>query len=327
MKNRHFALTKPRGGMIVTILLLSLFFVACTDLKAESAEEARGATLPVAPQFESFYESAGGRTVLGDPITEAFRVESEGPLLQYFQAIRLAYEEELDQPGTSRVTVYPLGEWAFAGFSDPELVRLTDSAPSRSFPESGLSVGGEFLEFYEAHDGERLLGPPISGQLDEEGVRVQYFRNGRLELYPELPEGERVRLGSLGQAHFDAVMAFNYRRALSIQFVPSINVTSADVFAYVKHPILYAGDQQQLYITVMTPEGRSVSVLKINVLVTYGDKSKRIEQALADGKNKVQLSLDASDVTPGEQVKILVSVLSAGDNALGTDQLSFKTWW
>ena len=63
MKSRHFALSKPRRGMIATILWLSLLVVACTDQKADSAEEARGATLLVAPQFESFYDSAGGRGV------------------------------------------------------------------------------------------------------------------------------------------------------------------------------------------------------------------------------------------------------------------------
>jgi hypothetical protein len=264
---------------------------------------------------------------LGDPITEGFRVESEGPLLQYFQAIRVALEENPEAPGTEQLSIFPLGEWALAGLSEQLPAPQTEEGLSRHFPETSLSVRGAFLHFYESYDGEQLLGPPISVPLHEEGLRVQYFRNGRLELHPELPEGQRVRLGFLGQAHFDAVMAFHYRRALSIQFVPAINVTSADVFAYVKHPVLYAGDEQQLYITVMTPEGRSVSGLKIHVLVTYGDKSKLIEQKLEDGKNKVQLAMDNADVAPGQQVKILVSVLSVGDTALGTDQLSFTTWW
>lgn len=327
MITRHCHWVRHKRTKSLFILLVAFTLVACSPPETNLSDAAQGPTLPVAAQFDAFYELAGGRRLLGDPITEAFRVESEGPLLQYFQAMRLAYEEHPAVSGSGQVTVFALGEWALAGLSEQNPAPVEEGGPSRYFPETGISVRGEFHQFYETYNGEQLLGPPISVELSEEGLRVQYFRNSRLEFHPELPEGQQVRLGYLGQAHFDAVMAFSYRRALSIQFVPSINVTTADVFAYVEHPILYAGDQQQLYITVMTPEGRSVSGLKVDVLVTYGDKNKHIEQELADGKNKVRLPLDAADIVPGEQVKILVSVLGAGDNALGTDQLTFKTWW
>jgi len=68
----------------------------------------------------------------------------------------------------------------------------------RFFPESGQTVAGVFLQFFDRHGGLDIFGPPISGELVEDGVRVQYFRNLRLELHPENPRPYRVQPGLLG---------------------------------------------------------------------------------------------------------------------------------
>lgn len=58
-------------------------------------------------------------------------------------------------------------------------------------------VGGEFAAFYEAHGGERVFGAPLTGVRDDDGVRVQYFENARLEFRPGDLPGHRVRLSPL----------------------------------------------------------------------------------------------------------------------------------
>lgn len=66
------------------------------------------------------------------------------------------------------------------------------------FPETGHTVRGEFLDFYNRQGGLRVLGYPITEQFVWNGRTVQYFQRARLELYPERPAGERAQLGALG---------------------------------------------------------------------------------------------------------------------------------
>ena len=56
-----------------------------------------------------------------------------------------------------------------------------------------------FQDYYEAHNGLRLLGAAISPEMMENGVRVQYFQGGILEYHPQLPEGNQVMLASIGR--------------------------------------------------------------------------------------------------------------------------------
>ncbi|NJN67983.1 MAG: VanW family protein [Chloroflexaceae bacterium] len=79
--------------------------------------------------------------------------------------------------------------------------------PSRYFEETGHNVGGPFLAFYESH--EAIFGAPITEVLEEQGVLVQYFQYGRLEM--PLQSSAQVRitpLGSLLMRHRSGEPAF-----------------------------------------------------------------------------------------------------------------------
>ena len=69
---------------------------------------------------------------------------------------------------------------------------------TRFFPETGRTVLGPFLQFFDEHGGLDVFGPPLSEELVEDGIRVQYFQNARLELHPENPRPYRVQPGLLG---------------------------------------------------------------------------------------------------------------------------------
>jgi len=72
--------------------------------------------------------------------------------------------------------------------------------PPQSFTtDSGLTVAPDFEGFYNRYDGLRTLGNPISPEILENGIRVQYFESGRLEYHPQLPEGSQVILSNLGK--------------------------------------------------------------------------------------------------------------------------------
>jgi peptidoglycan hydrolase-like amidase len=72
---------------------------------------------------------------------------------------------------------------------------------SRTFPETGFSVGGAFLRFFERNGGLDIFGFPITPEITEGGRTVQYFQRARFEYYPE-HAGTRyeVQLGLLGDA-------------------------------------------------------------------------------------------------------------------------------
>ena len=46
---------------------------------------------------------------------------------------------------------------------------------SRYFPETGHTVSGAFLEFYDMHGGPFIFGYPITEEVYEGGRTVQYF--------------------------------------------------------------------------------------------------------------------------------------------------------
>jgi hypothetical protein len=67
------------------------------------------------------------------------------------------------------------------------------------FPETGHTVRGEFLDYFNQHGGLRIFGYPITEQFTMNGRTVQYFQRARLELYPENQAPQRVQLGKLGE--------------------------------------------------------------------------------------------------------------------------------
>ncbi|RMG98483.1 MAG: hypothetical protein D6706_07075 [Chloroflexi bacterium] len=310
-------------GCVIGLMVLVL--AGCEGRGAETAVSQGENGIAVAPEFVTFYEQYGGARVFGDPITVGFRAEPDGPLIQYFQRMRLEYVDNSDLDESERVVVYPLGRWALEGLEEQVLADTTIVGEVREFEATGFSVQDEFLTFYETYGGTRLFGLPISPQLLVDGQRVQYFENGRLEWHPELPSEQRVQVGLLGQAHFDSVMAFTYRQLLLAQPTTPDQVQEATVFAYVKAPILYQGEQQYLYVTVLTPEGNPVSNIQVEATFRYGETTQTITLGQTNEKGRVFEPVNIQ-IPPGNQVKVEVNVYNNGI-IIGTTRLTFRTWW
>jgi len=66
----------------------------------------------------------------------------------------------------------------------------TDPA-AQLFPQTGFTVGGKFLEYWDAHGGVAQQGYPISNEftevsaLDGKSYTVQYFQRAVFELHQE----------------------------------------------------------------------------------------------------------------------------------------------
>jgi hypothetical protein len=68
---------------------------------------------------------------------------------------------------------------------------------SQYFPQTGYTVRGDFLRFFNAHGGLEIFGYPLTGEFVEGGRLVQYFTRARMEARPENAEPYRVMLGPL----------------------------------------------------------------------------------------------------------------------------------
>ncbi|MFQ5596120.1 MAG: N-acetylmuramoyl-L-alanine amidase [Anaerolineae bacterium] len=71
---------------------------------------------------------------------------------------------------------------------------MFSSQRERKFEETGYSIRGDFLAFWERY-GEEVLGPPITDVLEEDGEVAQYFERVALES----PAPGQVRLKPLGR--------------------------------------------------------------------------------------------------------------------------------
>lgn len=278
--------------------------------------------IPVGEPFAAFYEAWGGAALFGYPLTESFQATEDGPLLQYFQTMRLEYDGQ-------QVDITPLGAWAFAGLgAGVEVYAPPPNTRSRTFPQTGQAVWDEFLTFYEANGGEQLLGLPLSSQLNEGGLRVQYFENGRLEWQPELPTRQRVQLTPLGQAHFRAEMAMVYQQLTrNAGPIPAADLTQVQIIASVRAPILYAGEEQVLYITMLRPDGRAVSDVQATVAVTYGEESLIYDLGQSDTDGRIQARLPLENLPAGQPVLLDVRAYAPDGREIGREQLGFRTWW
>jgi len=311
-----------RRRFILFFILFSLFFLlaACGE-KPDIPPTAVGENgIPIASEFQGFYQEYGGREILGEPVTEMFSTISGERPLQYFQNVRLEYDT------VDGVLVSQLGAWELGGLNEQVLAPVSEDGNTRSFPNSEFTVQDEFLRFYEGQFGDVLLGLPISPQLNVDGLRVQYFENGRLEWHPEASTNRRVQLSDLGQTHFDNEMVFTYQEAHPAQPVSSAGVTDVDVSAYVKAPILYADEDQILYMTVLTPGGAPVSNIMVDVMVSYDNETQTVRSAPTDDLGQVMLPLNFV-IPPGKDVVLRLTALDSTGSSLGETVLTYKTWW
>lgn len=136
-------------------------------------------------KFLAYWQSRGGLSVFGYPLTEAFY--EGGYLVQYFERSRFElhpehagspYEILLGQLGAERLQ------------AEKRKVPRDDSPPGPgevAFRETGYKVGGVFLAYWRGHGGLSQFGYPVSPEVRDEadGLTVQYFERARFELHPE----------------------------------------------------------------------------------------------------------------------------------------------
>jgi hypothetical protein len=189
-------------GAALALVLLAAAISAPSTSPASAQGEGRhypqtGKTL--APEFVGFYDRYGGLAIFGYPLTDP---ETEGGFkVQYLERARIEYHPENAGSGHD-VQLGLLGTIQTAGrrFA-PAPPEIASNAPGRVyFPETGHTLSGKFLEYWQSNGGLALFGYPISEPQAEGGVTAQYFQRNRFEHHPEAAGTPyEVQLGLLGR--------------------------------------------------------------------------------------------------------------------------------
>ena len=151
--------------------------------------------------FRAYWEANGGVAVFGFPISEEFQELnlSDGKIytVQYFERNRFEYHPE--HKGTPyEIQLGLLGSLFTGDRLFPKAPAVESAAGLRYFPETGHTLSGEFLAYWEANGGLAMFGYPISEPFQENGRLAQYFERNRFESHPQNPLAYRVLLGRLG---------------------------------------------------------------------------------------------------------------------------------
>jgi hypothetical protein len=114
------------------------------------------------------------------------------------------------------------------------LAQVSHGSGTRYFPETGYSVQGDFLAFFDSHGGIETFGSPITAEVEEGGLRVQYFQRVRMELHPGNPLPYRVQLTLLGDL-------LGYRQPPIPSFaIPAVNHPQRRYYPQSGHTVSYA---------------------------------------------------------------------------------------
>src|SRR5690349_23428950 len=138
-------------GSIIGCLLLVLVVGASRPAAARPA-----AAPPVAARFAAFWAAHDGALLFGQPLTSDL---AQGELIvQWFERARLEWHPTW--PAGRQITLGRLGAELLGGQTLPPIAPFASHATHRYFPETGHSIQGEILRFWERHGGLPIFGYP-----------------------------------------------------------------------------------------------------------------------------------------------------------------------
>jgi plastocyanin len=180
----------------------------------------------VCGRFLEYWTTHGGLAQQGYPISGELQEKSDTDgktyTVQYFE--RAVFEKHPENAAPNDVLLSLLGTFLYKEkYPDGAPNQTVSADHPRKFAETGKSVGGKFIQYWEAHGGLARQGYPLSDEfqeksdLDGKTYLVQYFERAVFEYHLENAAPNDVVLSQLG--------TFRYR---SIYSAASVNVNIKD---------------------------------------------------------------------------------------------------
>ena len=153
----------------------------------------------ISGDFWRFFNIYGGVASLGYPLTPEIVVD--GWTVQYFEKARLEYHPE-NEPAYG-ITVGWLGDLLQRRRPPIPAANIppANDLNRRYFPQTGHTLSGDFLRYFEAHGGTVRFGLPITEPFLWEGRLTQDFQSARFFWTPETEA--RVALEEIGRLHLE----------------------------------------------------------------------------------------------------------------------------
>ena len=182
---------------VVGVLIASLFapFASADDWAPPSRVWVETSGQTIDQTFLTTWRT--NSDLLGQPISREFRdrmkldrVKTRERTVQYFENFALVSTTDDKRGDDWNVRALPLGAEALE--LDAKRLKGTklatsgdcdgyDEATCRAFKSTGFTVKNGFKAFWEGHQGEQLIGAPLSEEfLAKDGWTTQYFENGVL---------------------------------------------------------------------------------------------------------------------------------------------------
>ncbi len=165
----------------------------------------------VSGKFLTYWESHGGLSQQGYPISDEFQEKSDLDgktyTVQYFE--RAVFEKHAENAKPYDVLLSLLGVFYYdAKYKGGAPGQQTSKDNPRLFTATGKTVGGAFRTYWETHGGLAQQGYPISEEFPEVSATdgktytVQYFERAVFEFHPEQADPNyKVLLSLLGVSY------------------------------------------------------------------------------------------------------------------------------
>ncbi|NNJ09673.1 hypothetical protein EKD04_004985 [Chloroflexales bacterium ZM16-3] len=193
-------MSQRRGRWTGALTVLAVLLVLGAMPPAAGQAQAAQVYFPqtghyVGGAFRSFWESRGGLTLFGYPVSEEFVQTSDGRVVQYFERAR--FEMVGNAVGLGLIGADYMRA---RGLGFPRVAPTASTSSVRYFSETGHTLRGTFKSYWDGRGGLAIFGFPLSEEITEQlddgrNYTVQYFERARFELV-----GGQVRLGLLGSA-------------------------------------------------------------------------------------------------------------------------------
>jgi hypothetical protein len=277
----------------------------------------------VTGDFLGVYEAAADPAlVYGYPITEAFVDARSGLRVQYFQRAR--FEGHPEAPEGEHVQLTPVGSMLYTPGQNPSL-KLSNALACREYAETGFPVCYAFLDFLDRNGGVGQFGYPISGFETYNGRIVQYFERARFEWYPELGEGQKVRLAELGRTYFDSIPEDAALLSPRVDnLAPQNQVQKLVTRVFVETAVTHETGGQQIHVVAQDQTLRPVAGAAVKLTITWPDgRRDRLDLTTdSNGLSAAQISFEHQP--PGELV--IVSAETSYQGLTSGASGSFRIW-